>query len=140
VVAVRGLPAAVARLGRRQPLRDDLRGVSPHRLRTAQLSRGPLAPAQLEPPPEGATRGSGIATRLPRPARLAAVADPKRQGTDHGEVPEPRTRTPDQRRASHDRAALALAVVTSGSLPRSARCARASYRKWARPAAQVPEI
>src|SRR3954467_8249627 len=52
VVAVRGLPAVVARLGRRQPLRNDLRGVSPHRLRTAQLSRGPLAPAQVEPPPE----------------------------------------------------------------------------------------
>ena len=52
VVAVGGLPAVVARLGRRQALRDDLRGVSPHRLRTAQLSRGPLAPAQVEPPPE----------------------------------------------------------------------------------------
>src|SRR4051794_9137452 len=52
VVAVRGLPAVVARFSRRQPLRDDLRGVSPHRLRTAQLSRGPLAPAQVEPPPE----------------------------------------------------------------------------------------
>src|SRR4029079_12756512 len=52
VVAVGGLPAVVARLGRRQPLRDALRGVSPHRLRTAQLSRGPLAPAQVEPPPE----------------------------------------------------------------------------------------
>ena len=52
VVAVGGLPAVVARLGWRQPLRDDLRGVSPHRLRTAQLSRGPLAPAQVEPPPE----------------------------------------------------------------------------------------
>jgi len=45
VVAVGGLPAVVARLGRRQALRDDLRGVSPHRLRTAQLSRGQLAPA-----------------------------------------------------------------------------------------------
>jgi len=52
VVAVGGLPAVVARLGRRQALRDDLRGVSPHRLRTAQLGRGPLAPAQVEPPPE----------------------------------------------------------------------------------------
>jgi hypothetical protein len=52
VVAVRGLLAVVARLGRRQPLGNDLRGVGPHRLRTAQLSRGPLAPAQVEPPPE----------------------------------------------------------------------------------------
>src|SRR4051812_10621388 len=54
VVAVRRLPAVVARLGRRQPLRDDLRGVSTHRLRAAQLSRGSLAPAQVEPPPERA--------------------------------------------------------------------------------------
>src|SRR5688572_24406274 len=52
MVAVRRLPAVVARLSRRQPLRDDLRGVSPHRLRTAELSRGPLAPAQVEPAPE----------------------------------------------------------------------------------------
>lgn len=52
VVAVRGLPAVVARLGGREPLRNDLCGVSTHGLRTAQLSRGPLAPPQVEPLPE----------------------------------------------------------------------------------------
>ncbi|MCW2849813.1 MAG: transcriptional regulator, LuxR family [Marmoricola sp.] len=52
VVAVGGLAAVVARLGRSQALPDDLRRVNPHRLRTAQLSRGPLAPPQVEPSAE----------------------------------------------------------------------------------------
>jgi hypothetical protein len=52
VVAVGGLAAVVARLGRSQALPDDLRRVNPHRLRTAQLSRGQLAPPQVEPSAE----------------------------------------------------------------------------------------
>lgn len=48
VPTVRSLPAVLVRLGRGQPLGDEVVGGPPYRGRPVQFSRGPVAAAQVE--------------------------------------------------------------------------------------------